>query len=82
MMIRSTSLFWKAVIAMAMARKVLPVPAGPLAKTIRLWRMASIYFFWPMVLGLTGLPLMVWQMVSSSMVSSISGGACSFISRA
>ena len=40
--------------ARAMARKVFPVPAGPMPNVTSWPRMASTYFFWPRVLGMTG----------------------------
>ena len=42
-----TSLLRKAVTAMATAKKVLPVPAGPTPKTISFRFIASIYVFCP-----------------------------------
>ena len=56
----------KDVIAIAIARYVFPVPAGPSPNTIILFRIASIYFFWPIVLGFIGLPDIVWQITSLS----------------
>ena len=51
---------------MAMARYVLPVPAGPIPNTIIFFRIWSTYCFCPMVFGFTGLPVMVLQMMSLS----------------
>ena len=57
--ILDTSSFLKAVIAIAIARYVLPVPAGPIPNVIILFLIASTYCFWPNVFGLTGLPSIV-----------------------
>ena len=61
-----TSLFLNALIAIAIARYVLPVPAGPTPNTIILSLMASTYSFCPNVLGLIGLPAIVLHTVSES----------------
>ena len=53
-------------IAIAIARYVLPVPAGPSPNTIILSLIASMYFFCPSVFGLMGFPEIVWQMHSES----------------
>ena len=50
-MMRPTCLPKNALTAMAMARYVLPVPAGPMPKVIVLPRMASTYRFWLAVAG-------------------------------
>src|SRR5262245_256130 len=50
-MIRVTSLACSALTALAIARYVFPVPAGPMQKTIVCWSMASTYRFWLSVLG-------------------------------
>src|SRR5436309_1026298 len=49
--IRATSRFISAETAMATARNDLPVPAGPIAKTMSCFRIASTYRFWPGVFG-------------------------------
>jgi hypothetical protein len=46
------------------ARYVLPVPAGPMGKTLWLFRTASRYFFCPSVFALMGFPRAVVQMTS------------------
>ena len=61
-----TSLFLNALIAIAIARYVLPVPAGPTPNTIILSLIASTYSFCPNVLGLIGLPAIVLHTVSES----------------
>ena len=58
-MIRLTSSFLNAVIAIAIARYVLPVPAGPTPNVIILFLIASTYFCCPKVFGLTALPWIV-----------------------
>src|SRR5215469_657104 len=50
-MILLTSLACSALTALAIARYVFPVPAGPMQKTIVCWSMASTYRFWLSVLG-------------------------------
>src|SRR5438034_9521229 len=49
--IRATSRFISADTAIATARNDLPVPAGPMAKTMSCLRIASTYRFWPGVFG-------------------------------
>ena len=63
-MMRFTCLSRKAATAAATARYVLPVPAGPTPMVTVCFRMALTYSFWPMVLGLTGRPLLVMQITS------------------
>ncbi|OUD85724.1 hypothetical protein BC477_15055 [Clavibacter michiganensis subsp. michiganensis] len=55
-MIRSTSLRCSAWTAFAMARYVLPVPAGPMPNTMVFSSMACTYCFWPCVFGRTVRP--------------------------
>src|SRR6516225_7538031 len=55
-MIRVTSLACSAFTALAMARYVLPVPAGPMQNTIVWLSIASTYRFWFTVLGRTMRP--------------------------
>ncbi|SKZ70205.1 Uncharacterised protein [Mycobacteroides abscessus subsp. abscessus] len=50
-MMRLTALPCSAWTALAIARYVLPVPAGPSPNTMVLLSMASTYFFWLSVLG-------------------------------
>ena len=69
-MILSTSLFLKASTAMATARYVLPVPAGPTPKTSSYSFRAWTYFFWPRVLHLICLPRAV-RATTSPMISEI-----------
>ena len=52
-MIRLTSRRERAAVAIAIARNVLPVPAGPIPKVTVERRMASTYFFWLTDLGAT-----------------------------
>ena len=52
-MMRPTCLPKNACTAMAVARYVLPVPAGPMPKVMVLLRMASTYSFWLTVRGPT-----------------------------
>src|SRR5690625_7230725 len=49
---RLTRLACRACTALAMARYVLPVPAGPIPNTTVLASIASTYSFWPTDLGL------------------------------
>ena len=49
---------------MATARKVLPVPAGPMAKVTSLSRMACTYCVWPWVFERIGRPRAVTQTTS------------------
>src|SRR5439155_1548724 len=49
--IRATSRFISAETAIPTARNDLPVPAGPMAKTMSCLRIASTYRFWPGVFG-------------------------------
>ena len=75
-----TSLFLNALIAIAIARYVLPVPAGPTPNTIILSLIASTYSFCPNVLGLIGLPAIVLHTVSESISiseSAFSSNDCS-----
>lgn len=67
--IRLTSCFLNASIAIAIARYVFPVPAGPTPNTIILLRISSTYFFCPTVFGFTGFPEIVRQMISLSISS-------------
>ena len=67
-MMRSTSLFLSATTAMATARYVLPVPAGPMPKVSVFFLIASTYFFCPSVLHLTCRPLYVMA-TTSRMIS-------------
>jgi len=69
---RLTSLARSALTAMATARKVLPVPAGPTPSTTVFFLMAFTYFFCPTVFALIGLPLLVMQMQLSSKAASSS----------
>jgi len=59
----------KAVIAIAIARYVFPVPAGPIQRTIVLFLILSKYFFCPIVFGFIGFPDIVLQTVSSLIFS-------------
>ena len=61
---RLTSRALKAFTAMATARYVLPVPAGPTPKVTAFLTMAPIYAFWPNVFGRTGRPLAVMAIKS------------------
>ncbi len=54
---RFTSLFLKAATAIATARYVLPVPAGPMPKVTSFEAIALTYFFCPKVLHFIYLPL-------------------------
>ncbi len=66
-MIRSMLPLESAATAMAMARYVFPVPAGPMPKTMSLERMASMYSFWATLLGVTAFFLAVTKAVSMKM---------------
>ena len=44
------------ILAIAIAKYVLPVPAGPMPNTIIFLRIRSIYAFCPAVFGFTGFP--------------------------
>ena len=73
-MIRSTSLFFSAITASAIARYVLPVPAGPIANVSMFCRMAFTYCCCPIVLQVICFPRWVTAITFLN-VSSI----CSFL---
>ncbi len=70
-MMRLTCCARNAVTAIATARYVLPVPAGPTPIVTVFFRMLSQYAFWPTVFGFTGLPFAVMHTQSSA-----SGAIC------
>jgi hypothetical protein len=55
-MIRPTCFSWSAATASAIARYVLPVPAGPIPNVTVQARIASTYAFWVTVFGAIFLP--------------------------
>ena len=71
-MIRPTWRSWSAATASAIARYVLPVPAGPIPKVTVWLRIASTYCFWFTVFGAIRLPR--WRQTTSSSASRIALG--------
>ena len=63
---RLTCLACSACTALAMAKYVLPVPAGPRPNTMVFWSMASTYSFWPRVFGRIALPRRVMMFSASA----------------